>query len=84
MYRFISQGNLVRKMKGSGAQKAEWQPHVNALLDMKKQYEELKKVQETMANNVSSAGTVEPVKNGECQEKEQEILRLEEAIKILV
>ncbi|XP_065221713.1 methionine--tRNA ligase, cytoplasmic isoform X2 [Planococcus citri] len=77
------QGNLVRNMKSGGAQKAEWQPHVNALLDMKKQYEELKKVQASLANNVSPASTEEPVKNGECQDKEQEIIRLEEGIKTL-
>lgn len=77
------QGNLVRKMKSSGAQKAEWQPHVNALLDMKKQFEELKKVQESQAKNISPINTEEPVKNGECQDKEKEILRLEDGIKTL-
>lgn len=68
-------------MKTSGASKAEWQPHVNALLDMKKQCEELKKIQASMA---SPANAEEPVKNGDCLDKEQEILKLEEGIKLLV
>ncbi|XP_075225547.1 methionyl-tRNA synthetase 1 isoform X2 [Lycorma delicatula] len=36
------QGNLIREMKASGQTKSEWQPHVNVLLDMKKQLEEMK------------------------------------------
>lgn len=63
-------------MKSSGVEKAQWMPHVNALLDMKKQYEELKKIQENSANNSTT--------NGECQDKEAEILKLEEAIKVQV
>lgn len=36
------QGDLVRSMKEKGAAKAEWQPHVQVLLDMKKQLEAMK------------------------------------------
>lgn len=65
-------------MKSSGKEKSEWMPHVNALLDMKKQYEEMKKALENAANNDNT------VMNGECEGNEAEILRLEDAIKIQV
>ncbi|RZF48248.1 hypothetical protein LSTR_LSTR006215 [Laodelphax striatellus] len=35
--KITKQGDLVRKMKGSGASRSEWQPQVNILLDLKKQ-----------------------------------------------
>lgn len=53
------QSAKVREMKGSGAEKAVWQPEVNTLLGIKKQLENLKNNQQIVPDQAANVEDLE-------------------------
>lgn len=68
----IFQANLVREMKGSGKPKAEWQPHVSALLQLKADLAAAQKAAESQKTSApstaSSSETAQPAQIAELEE----------------
>ncbi|XP_034242379.1 methionine--tRNA ligase, cytoplasmic [Thrips palmi] len=69
------QANLVREMKGSGKPKAEWQPHVSALLQLKADLAAAQKAAESQSTSAPSTAS-----SSEAAQPAQ-IAELEEAVK---